>query len=352
MKKLIKYIKTHKVILVTHIKLKYLTKEVKDVLSRYNLTLYELCYRLKRDISLDKVFRCNYCSTKVTFNCDHGYPKFCSKKCAAKYNQSLDKVKIKAKQTCIDKYGVSSYTKTQECKDKIKQTCNVKYGVDNYMCSDEFRIKSKNTLLNKYHVDNPVKIQEVRDKMKDTCMNKYGFDSYSKTQEYKNKCKNTCLERYNTTSYTKTQECQEKIYNTKKQNNTHNTSKPEDKVYNLLLTKFNKDDIIRHYKSRLYPFNCDFYIKPLNLYIEYNGYWTHGPESFSRNNTEHIKLLNDWKQRIKEKNFKGKNKKSYKDAIYTWTILDVKKLECFKKNKLNYKIFWTVGEVEDWLKEI
>jgi hypothetical protein len=107
-----------------------------------------------------------------------------------------------------------------------------------------------------------------------------------------------------------------------------------------LLTKFNKDDIERQYKSKLYPFACDFYIKSLDLYIEYNGNWTHGKESFDKDNLEHQSIVEAWK---------SKSTKFYKNAIYTWTDLDVRKLETFKKNNLNYKIFWNLEEVEDWL---
>ena len=80
---------------------------------------------------------------------------------------------------------------------------------------------------------------------------------------------------------------------TLRKNNSYNKSKSEEKIYNLLLTKFNKSDIIRQYKSDLYPFACDFYIKSLDLYIEYNGHWTHGwyydrcLGSFNKDNLEH-----------------------------------------------------------------
>ena len=108
------------------------------------------------------------------------------------------------------------------------------------------------------------------------------------------------------------------------------------------MTKFNKNDIIRQYKSDLYPFSCDFYIKSLDLYIEYNGHWTHGKESFNKTNKEHQEILNNWKKKLKSSKF-------YTNAIKVWTDLDVRKLETFKKNKLNYKIFWNIKEVKDFI---
>lgn len=152
----------------------------------------------------------------------------------------------------------------------------------------------------------------------------------------------TIFECYGVNNYSNTQEFKEREYNTKKLNNTFNTSKPEEHCYHLLLTKFSKNDIIRQYKSDLYPFSCDFYIKSLDLYIEYNGHWTHGKESFNKTNKKHQEILNNWKKKLK-------NSKFYTNAIKVWTDLDVRKLETFKKNKLNYKIFWNIKEVKDFI---
>ena len=114
-------------------------------------------------------------------------------------------------------------------------------------------------------------------------------------------------------------------------------------------TKFSKDDIKRQYKSKLYPFACDFYIKSLDLYIETNGHWSHGWDHkkclgpFNSNNPEHIKLLNKWK---------SKDTKYYRNAIKVWTINDILKYKTAKQNKLNYKVFWNLNEVEYWLNSL
>ena len=41
----------------------------------------------------------------------------------------------------------------------------------------------------------------------------------------------------------------------------------------------------------------------------------------------------------------------YENMIYTWTNLDVKKLETFKKKNLNHKIFYTETEFNKWLEK-
>ena len=59
-----------------------------------------------------------------------------------------------------------------------------------------------------------------------------------------------------------------------KKNGTYKKSKKEDECYELLIKKY--DNVIRQYRDEnRYPFNCDFYIPNEDLFIEFNGYWTH-----------------------------------------------------------------------------
>lgn len=47
-----------------------------------------------------------------------------------------------------------------------------------------------------------------------------------------------------------------------------------------------------------------------------------------------------------------KNTKFYNKAIKVWTYYDPLKLKTFKDNKLNYKIFYTEKEFDDWINSI
>jgi len=115
-------------------------------------------------------------------------------------------------------------------------------------------------------------------------------------------------------------------------------SKSENKSYNVLKEKYS--DIIYQYKSDLYPFNCDFYIPSLNLYIECNYHWTHGGHPYNENNKKDQNQLKNWKE---------KNTKFYNNAINTWTIRDVNKRNIAKQNNLNYIEFWSLKELKTWL---
>ena len=153
-----------------------------------------------------------------------------------------------------------------------------------------------------------------------------------KDKNFRDKCSKGIKEAY------KTKDLLNKITATKRKNNTFNTSKPEQLTKELLQQKFDK--VLTQYKDERYPYLCDFYIPQLDLFIECNYHWTHGKEPYDENNVEHQNILKLWK---------SKNIKFYNNAIHTWTELDPKKLEHLKKNKLNYKIFYSFEEFLKWL---
>lgn len=132
----------------------------------------------------------------------------------------------------------------------------------------------------------------------------------------------------------------EKRYSTYKQNNSFNFSKPEQDTKRLLKLKFN--DIQHQYRSKEYPFNCDFYIPSLDLYIELNFHWTHGGRAFDENDESCIEQLHRWQE-------KAKTSKFYKNAIETWTIRDTKKRQCAIDNKLNWLSFYSRNDFDKWV---
>lgn len=74
---------------------------------------------------------------------------YCCHKCALSSKSTLEL----RRSTCLDKYGVDSYTKTQECKDKNVATCMDRYGVINGGGSKKSLDKAKTTNLKKRGVE-------------------------------------------------------------------------------------------------------------------------------------------------------------------------------------------------------
>lgn len=133
------------------------------------------------------------------------------------------------------------------------------------------------------------------------------------------------------------------IVETKRKNGTFNTSKAEKHILSLLKQKFPCTKY--QYKCEKYPYNCDFYIPELNLFIEYNGMWTHGLEPFDETNINHLKKLSYWLERSTSSKF-------YTTAIYVWTYLDVRKRLIAQKNTLNYLSFYNLEQFNSWYNSI
>lgn len=118
---------------------------------------------------------------------------------------------------------------------------------------------------------------------------------------------------------------------------THCLSKYELNTYMDLANHFGVDDVICQYgvypKDDRYPFDCDFYIKSLDLFIELNYHFSHKDHWFDPNSTDDANQVNEWKTR-------ANNDVHYSKTLITWTQRDVNRRLYARKNKLNYLVFW------------
>lgn len=113
-------------------------------------------------------------------------------------------------------------------------------------------------------------------------------------------------------------------------------------AYQKLCDKFGESNVVRQYSDDVrYPFNCDFYIPAYDLFIEYNGSWTHGKHKFDANNPHDTEVVESWK---------AKNKKYYDVAVYVWTVNDIRKFEAVERNKLNYVAVYNMNELDEWIR--
>lgn len=261
---------------------------------------------------------------------------------------NLDSVKEKFRNTCIEKFGTVAPAQNEDIKKKQRETfenhknTNLDFlenirnrrNYTNSLKSDEekksIKQKAKETKKLRYGKH----LEKIVEKSKKTCLKKYGYENITQTTEFKELMKR------------RTPEIQEKIYQTKKLNHTFNSSKTEDEIYQILSKKF--PDIERQYKDSRYPFCCDFYIPSLDLFLEFQGTWTHGGHPFDENNPKDLETLELWKKKSEELNFKGKKKNFYKSAIYVWTKLDVEKRNY--KNSLNWVEFFRKEDIERSIK--
>ena len=128
----------------------------------------------------------------------------------------------------------------------------------------------------------------------------------------------------------------EHIIATKRKNNSFNKSKPEEEYYKYLLTQYEASDIIRQYSDERYPFNCDFYIKSKDLFIELNYSWCHMDHLFDEKSDTDRELLSIKQEKAKESTY-------HAWAIKIWTESDPVKLKTFRDNNLNFMIIYRNG---------
>ena len=242
-------------------------------------------------------------------------------------------VRKKIEQTNLKRYGVINVALNSDVNKKARKTCQQRYGGDSPMCNSVTKEKAITTNFQKFGVANCMHLDSIKHHQRQTCVKRYGVKYPAQSNEIRQK-----LSEINSSP-----ETQQKIYETKKKNHSFNISNPENLIYERLSEKFGK--VLRQYKSEKYPFSCDFYIPEIDLYIEFQGNWTHGEKPYNEKDEEDIKLLEEWQEKATISDF-------YANAIEVWTISDVKKRKIAKENNLNWIEFFNLDEFEEWFDAI
>ena len=234
------------------------------------------------------------------------------------------------RKSCEKMYGVSCVLLRQD----------VRAMVQSEEAINKMMVTQRKNNLEKYGVEYTWERDDVKKKIKQTNLIRYGTEKgWASTEQGRTRISEIHSD----------PEYQKKEMATKRNNGSFNTSSNEEEIYELLSHYFSPDDIGRQYRSIQYPFNCDFYIKSIDLYIECNYHWTHGKMPFDADNQECINKLKFWKEKSYKSDF-------YKCAIDVWTRRDVEKIDYAKINKLNiifmypkniHNIFIRAGRIVD-----
>ena len=278
--------------------------------------------------------------------------------------QKLD-IKLKAEKSYYERYGCRHNWASKDPKLNGCATRKERYDVDYIMSNPKYKEISVQTRLNDVDKNGLNSYQRGALKAIETALNDIDENGLNSYQRGSIKAENTTQIRYGKKHYTQTQyfkdlfkdkewvqQIVQKIYNTKMKNGSLKGSEPEDIIYQFLIYKFNEDfdNILYQYnKDKRYPFQCDFYIKSLDLFIEINFDPSHGFEHFNPNNSKHLERLQYLISKTKEINPKsGKTKDRYKNFINVWTIADPLKFQIAKQNNLNYLTFYNWEQFYEW----
>ena len=268
-------------------------------------SIQETIYRIYNNIDTHPI--CPICGNYVRFyKFSEGFAKYCSKACLNKSEEHIQKVK----DTTTKLYGGVANGSPIIHK-KSEETCFKHYGCKCILGSKQYRLLWEQTNLEKYGEAKPYTYGS--ETFKQLMIKKYGVENVFQSDYFKNIIKN-------------------KIENYK---GCH-ISKIEKEFINYLKQNY-PNDFIYQYKSELYPFRCDFYIKSLDLYIEIQGTWQHGIHPFNENDMNDLYILNQLKNRESNAlNILKLESTEYSNAINCWVNGDTKKRNIAKKNNLNY----------------
>ena len=100
-------------------------------------------------------------------------------------------------------------------------------------CEKCSTIKRKKTIKEKYGVESYTQTQEFKEKTKISCLNHYGTEFYQSSNDYKSKIIKTCIEKYGVTNYAITDECKLKMEKTRIKNGNQLISRNK-KDYEML----------------------------------------------------------------------------------------------------------------------
>ena len=257
------------------------------------------------------------CSDKHYFNCivcgrpfeihSPNHSKTCSDACriihqSREYKKNSDKWVKKRQATCMKRYGVINYTKTDECKRRIRQTSLDRYGVPSFTKTEEFITKTKQTNLDRYGKEWHQQTDEHKRSVRETNMLKYGSDNVSRSKYFltrrmsdPSKVEALMSFRENPEEFVRinfdhkptlselssvcgvVESSIGYILNTRNLSDvtSYHFSKAEDELYEFLTNSLPDVDIQRNTFKVITPLELDIYLPELNLGIEMNPTYTH-----------------------------------------------------------------------------
>jgi hypothetical protein len=227
---------------------------------------------LKRSwATLHFILQCDFCN-KIFELCGLGKKRilsrnnFCCKECADQSKKPGGISHKKFRNTNIEKYGVTAPAKNETIRNKMKKTNLEKYGCECSFGNEQVQNKSLETFLERYGVKYASQIEGMNEKRAITNLERYGCVCAMNAPQI--------VAKYDLDAM------MNKKYVTMKKNGTigNYSSKPEQKLFTLLQTQFNINDIETQVKlpqsNKRWIF--DFYIKSQNLWIQLDGIYWHG----------------------------------------------------------------------------
>lgn len=227
-------------------------EDIKKYLSNNGSNLVSFDGKAKSKV----VFECSKCKKPAQLRYDHlinaeNNPNLLCKDCLKEDR------KKRTKETCLAKYGGIGFA-SKELSGKTNKVIFQKYGTTSYSKTEECKNKIKETSRKKYNgIGYASKL--IKDKCNDTCLKKYGEENYCNRE----KARETYLEKYGAPYICMADVCQKANYNI------------ISKINLYWKELFEKNDIPVEMEFKLENKSYDFHILDTNILIEINPTYTH-----------------------------------------------------------------------------
>lgn len=222
----------------------------------------------------------------------------------------------------------------------IQDTMMARYGVRGSAASPELEAKRIATMIDKYDVKYSQQSAQAREKTRLTTLVHFGVEYSLQNADLRAKAAATTKKRFGVEHAAQCPDVMRRMVNTKRVNGTFNTSEAEAVLREMLVAKFGESDVKCQHETLAYPYQCDFYVASRDLYVELNGFVSHGRHWFGQTAADLIQAaaLSD------------RHTEFYDNVVDVWTRRDVEKRETARRNNLNYVVFWDLklSDAELW----
>lgn len=212
-----------------------------------------------------------------------------------------ENIKSKIKNTNLEKYGGHPTQHEQTKKKKIKTNLE-KYGVEFVFQNEIVKGKIKDTIIEKYGVQSIGQNEKIKDKKINTCLQKYGCSNPFQSEIIKDNIKEMCLEKFGVLSYTQTKEFQEKCIKTslEKYGCSHpmKNSEVRNNLKKVMIEKYGVEHSMQHPEFSEKQMKSSFHLKdftfPSGKIIQCQGYEPFGLKELIENEkTDEEDILTD-----------------------------------------------------------
>lgn len=275
---------------------------------------YEIKYSKRNQRFCNK--KCSNASPKTKQKIKEGQQKVFDEKYGGKHPMQTEATKENFKTAMKEKYGVEHALQNKDLLEKSNNTKIELYGDKNFNNRD----KAKETCIEKWGVDNVRKTEEYNVKYKKTCLEKYGTDHASASKQYKLAHKMSMFEKFLTNDRFENFTHQFSVAEYKGVTPTFNQKYPfkcnrcdtdelhdisdgkyprcskcdkkfsifQTEIQDYISTLIEASPMISNDRTILHPFELDIYIPDYKIAIECNSLCFHSEVFGNKNKAYHL----------------------------------------------------------------